>query len=77
MTQNEMNPEKPARVLLGVRGMDREAGERIAAILRQTPGVTQATPDQGQIAVHYDPGRLTVMDLVRLVRKQGFLAGML
>lgn len=70
-------PDKPARVILGVRGMDKEAGERIAAELLGHPGISQAIPDQGQIAVHYDPGQLTVMDLVRLVRKQGFLAGML
>lgn len=73
MTQSD----KPARVILGVRGMDKEAGERISAALMEHPAISQAVPDQGQIAVSYDPGLLTVMDLVRLVRKQGFLAGML
>ncbi|AWN22439.1 heavy-metal-associated domain-containing protein [Deinococcus irradiatisoli] len=68
---------KTARVLIGVRGMDKEAGERISAALLQLEGVSQAQPDQGQIAVQYDPSALTVMDLLRSVRKQGFLAGML
>lgn len=65
------------RVLLGVRGMNREAGERVAAHLLALPGVSRATPDDGQIEVHYDPSQHTVMDLVRAVRAQGFLAGML
>lgn len=67
----------PNRVLLGVRGMDREAGERVAAYLLTLPGISKATPDTGQIEVHYDPSHHTVMDLVRHVRSQGFLAGML
>ncbi|MPY65803.1 heavy-metal-associated domain-containing protein [Deinococcus sp. SDU3-2] len=68
---------KPTRVLLGVRGLTRESGERVAQHLRSLPGVAQATPDEGQIEVHYDPSQHTVMDLVRAVRSQGFLAGML
>ncbi|EYB67725.1 hypothetical protein DEIPH_ctg033orf0158 [Deinococcus phoenicis] len=68
---------RATRVLLGVRGMTRDAGERVAAHLRALPGVLQATPDDGQIEVHYDPSQHTVMDLVRAVRAQGFLAGML
>ncbi|WP_261663723.1 heavy-metal-associated domain-containing protein [Deinococcus sp. Marseille-Q6407] len=67
----------PTRVLLGVRGMDREAGERVAAHLLSLPGISKAAPDTGQIEVHYDPSLYTVMDLVRQVRSQGFLAGML
>ncbi|GAA5435303.1 heavy-metal-associated domain-containing protein [Deinococcus sp. A31D244] len=65
------------RVLLGVRGMTRDAGTSVAAALTALPGVSRATPDEGQIEVHYDPSQLTVMDLVRAVRTQGFLAGML
>ena len=57
--------------------MDREAGQRVAASLEAIDGVSRATPDEGQIEVHYDPSLLTVMDLIRAVRKQGFLAGML
>lgn len=65
------------RVLIGVRGMTREAGERVAALLLDQGGVARAIPDDGQIEVHYDPSQLTVMDLLRTVRSQGFLAGML
>lgn len=65
------------RVLLGVRGMSRDAGQTVAAALAALPGVSKATPDDGQIEVHYDPTQLTIMDLVRAVRGQGFLAGML
>ena len=67
----------PTRVLLGVRGMDREAGERVAAHLLSLPGVSKATPDTGQIEVHYDPSRQTIMDLIRTVQLQGYRAGML
>lgn len=68
---------KPTRVLLGVRGMNKEAGVKVAAALEAMPGVSKAIPDAGQIEVHYDPSYHTVMDLVRTVRGQGFLAGML
>ncbi|WP_291429938.1 heavy-metal-associated domain-containing protein [Deinococcus sp.] len=66
-----------ARVVLGVRGMTRDAGTSVAAALSALPGVTRATPDEGRIEGHYDPSQLPVMDLVRSVRSQGFLAGML
>lgn len=65
------------RVLMGVRGMNKEAGERVAAALRQLPGVARVMPDDGQIEVHYDPSQLTNMDLIRTIRQQGFLAGMI
>lgn len=71
-----MTPQT-TRVLLGVRGMNREAGEKVAAALLKLAGVSKAVPDAGQIEVHYDPSAQTVMDLVRAVRAQGFLAGML
>ena len=72
-----MTEPQTTRVLLGVRGMNKEAGEKVAAALLAMPGVRKATPDDGQIEVHYDPSAQTVMDLVRAVRAQGFLAGML
>ncbi|WP_373290889.1 heavy-metal-associated domain-containing protein [Deinococcus radiotolerans] len=65
------------RVLLGVRGMNRDAGLTVAQALSALPGVVKATPDEGQLEVHYDPSQLTVMDLVRAIRRQGFLAGMI
>ncbi len=57
--------------------MNKEAGVRVAAALEGMPGVSRAMPDEGQIEVHYDPSSHTIMDLVRTVRGQGFLAGML
>ncbi len=57
--------------------MDKEAGVRVAAKLLTLGGVLKATPDDGQIEVHYDPSQHTVMDLIRAIRQQGFLAGML
>ncbi len=67
-----------ARVLMGVRGMDTlEARERVMATLRAVPGVTLVTPgDAGRVTVEYDPGEVTAMDLIRALRKIGFLAGM-
>ncbi len=67
------------RVLLGVRGMERpEQVEKVSKALRQLEGVAQVrSAEVGQLEVEYDPHRLTVMDLIRVVREQGFLAGML
>ncbi len=67
------------RVLLGVRGMERpEQIEKVSNAIRKLEGVqgVQAV-DAGQLEVDYDPHQLTVMDLIRVVREQGFLAGML
>ncbi len=80
MTQAPVPPSPPVksiRTLIGVRGMDKEAGLRVAAALLALGGVLKAVPDDGQIEVHYDPSQHTVMDLIRAVRQQGFLAGML
>ncbi|WP_407541442.1 heavy-metal-associated domain-containing protein [Deinococcus radiomollis] len=57
--------------------MDKESGLRVAASLLALPGILKAAPDDGQIEVHYDPSQHTVMDLIRAIRQQGFLAGML
>ena len=65
------------RVILGVRGMSREAGVKVSEALQQIDGIQKAIPDDGQIEVHYDTAALTNMDLIRAVRQQGFLAGML
>ena len=67
------------KVLLGVRGLvDGEATERVVKALRSLKGVTEVTPSHmGQLEISYDPAALTVMDLLRSVRGQGFLAGML
>jgi copper chaperone len=67
-----------ARVLLGVRGMNtREAADKVKQTLSSLQGVSRVdTGVDGQAAVEYDPGELTVMDLIRSLRRIGFLAGM-
>jgi copper chaperone CopZ len=67
------------RVLLGVRGMERpEQIEKVSNAIKKLEGVQSVRhADKGQLEVDYDPHQLTVMDLIRVVREQGFLAGML
>ncbi len=67
------------RVLIGVRGLpDATAAKRVVVALQAVPGVGEVMHAQpGQMEVHYDPSKLTVMDLIRAVRGQGFPAGML
>ncbi len=66
------------RVLLGVRGMDSQgARERVEQALRAVSGVVRAEASADrQVAVVYDAGEATVMDLIRALRRIGFLAGM-
>lgn len=67
-----------ARILLGVRGMTTpEAAEKVRGALMALEGVrkVEAGTEQ-QAAVEYDEGELTIMDMIRALRKQGFLAGM-
>ena len=67
-----------ARILLGVRGMDNEgARDRVQATLLAIEGVAavEAGTDQ-QAAVDYDAGEVTIMDMIRALRRIGFLAGM-
>jgi copper chaperone len=67
-----------ARVILGVKGMTTtEAAEKVWETLMSIEGVERADVGTGQQAtVEYDAGSLTVMDLIRALRKIGFLAGM-
>jgi len=67
------------RIMLGIQGVESEAQmEKVVAALARQKGVLKTEVQQlGQIAVEYDPHRLTVMDLIRAVREEGFLAGML
>jgi hypothetical protein len=52
--------------------------EKIVIALSKLEGVGKAVATSlGQVEVEYDAHRLTVMDLIRTVREQGFLAGML
>lgn len=67
-----------ARVILGVKGMNTlEAAEKVRETLLGLEGVQKADVGTGQQAtVEYDTSTLTVMDLIRALRKIGFLAGM-
>lgn len=66
------------RVLLGVRGMDTpDAAALVRETLLQLEGVSlvEAGADS-QAVVEYDSTETTVMDLIRSLRRLGFLAGM-
>lgn len=67
-----------ARVILGVKGMNTlEAADKVRTTLLSLDGVQKADVGTGQQAtVEYDASSLTVMDLIRALRKIGFLAGM-
>jgi hypothetical protein len=66
------------RAVLSVRGLDTDAARaKVLATLRAVPGVVSAEPHgPDQALVTYDGGETTVMDLIRSLRKLGFLAGM-
>ncbi|MFN2321494.1 MAG: heavy-metal-associated domain-containing protein [Trueperaceae bacterium] len=66
------------RAVLSVRGLDTDAARvKVLAALRSVPGVASAeTHGPDQALVTYDGGETTVMDLIRSLRKLGFLAGM-
>jgi len=66
------------RVMLGVRGMDNaSATELVTETLTGVPGVESVEAGlDGQAVVVYDASELTVMDLIRALRREGFLAGM-
>jgi len=68
----------PDRALLAIRGLDNEpARAKTLTALRAVPGVLDATPaGEGQVLVTYDGGEVTVMDLIRALRRLGFVAGM-
>ncbi|ALJ91595.1 MULTISPECIES: heavy-metal-associated domain-containing protein [Thermus] len=67
------------RVLIGIRGEPTPEGmDRILKALRALEGVEEAqATGPAQLQVTYDPQSLTVMDLIRTIREEGFLAGML
>jgi hypothetical protein len=70
--------EQTARILMGVRGMDTDqARELVMTTLRGVVGVTHVEPgDAARVAVEYDATEVTAMDLIRALRRIGFLAGM-
>lgn len=71
-------PETGVRILLGVRGLDDEDDrERVHRALAAIPGVLHVGPgDAGQVEVRYDDTETTVMDMIRALRRLGYLAGM-
>ncbi len=67
-----------ARVILGVRGMNTpETVNKVKKTLAELDGIekVEANVDQ-QATVVYDESSVTVMDLIRTLRRAGFLAGM-
>lgn len=64
--------------MLSVRGMDDDsARDKVVATLRSVPGVVTADASgASQVLVSYDGGEVTVMDLIRALRRLGFVAGM-
>jgi copper chaperone len=66
------------RAILTVRGLDTEAARvKVLNALGAVPGVVgvEGHGSDGAL-VTYDGGEVTVMDLIRALRKLGFLAGM-
>ncbi|HZJ10401.1 MAG TPA: heavy-metal-associated domain-containing protein [Trueperaceae bacterium] len=70
--------ENLATALVAVRGMESdEAKRRVHAALAAVAGVHGVRPgDGGKMVVDYDPSEATAMDLIRSLRRIGFLAGM-
>ena len=70
--------EALARALVRVRGMrGDEARSRVMETLLNVRGVVRVAPgDSERFSVEYDPTETTVMDLIRALRRIGFLAGM-
>jgi copper chaperone len=66
------------RAMLSVRGLDTDAARaKVLATLRGVPGVVEATPaGEAQVLVRYDGGEVTIMDMIRALRRLGFVAGM-
>jgi len=75
-----VSPEPAAldRAMLSVRGLDTDAArDKVLTTLRAVAGVVEATPvGDAQVMVRYDGGEVTVMDLIRALRRLGFVAGM-
>ena len=66
------------KALMQVHGLsDTESTKRVIESLEAMSGVESVkVSDRGVLAVAYVGSYLTVMDLIRNVRKQGFLASM-
>ncbi|MCA9840153.1 MAG: hypothetical protein KC422_24800 [Trueperaceae bacterium] len=67
-----------ARVLLGIKDINKQSDvDIVKRVLLTMHGVqsVQAGMD-GQAAVEYNGDELTIMDLLRALRREGFVAGM-
>lgn len=65
------------RVMLGVRGLEGEAAiAKVKAALLALEGVAKVEVGKRQAMVEYDPSLLTIMDMIRALRRLGFVAGM-
>ncbi|MFN8510501.1 MAG: heavy metal-associated domain-containing protein [Deinococcaceae bacterium] len=64
--------------LMQVQGLvDASSTQRVMDTLQSMQGVESVKlSDRGTISIAYDGSYLTVMDLIRAVRKLGFLASM-
>ncbi|HZW28212.1 MAG TPA: heavy-metal-associated domain-containing protein [Trueperaceae bacterium] len=73
-----MSGSPTSRAVVGVRGMETpEARQRVRAALAAVSGVKDVLESDGsKMIVDYDPTEATVMDLIRALRRIGFLAGM-
>ncbi len=78
MSGEQMADGALARAMVGVKGMDSvEARAKVHRALAEVPGVQHvATGADHRVVVEYDPSEATVMDLIRALRRIGFLAGM-
>lgn len=66
------------RVMLGVKNMtQKDEVESVKQTLMAVEGVGAVSAGlDGQASVEYDAASLTIMDLLRALRKEGFVAGM-
>ncbi|HLV12707.1 MAG TPA: hypothetical protein VKY42_09685 [Trueperaceae bacterium] len=73
-----MSETPTARAVVGVRGMETpESRQRVRLALAAVAGVKDVQAGDGaKMVVDYDPTEATVMDLIRALRRIGFLAGM-
>ncbi len=67
-----------ARVLLGIKDLKGQSEvDRVKKTLLIISGVKSVSAGlDGQASVEYDGDELTIMDLIRALRKEGFVSGM-
>src|SRR3990170_2562372 len=67
----------PVRIVVPVGGLRKSGGPSLEGALRALSGVSRATANakEGRVFVEYDPSRVTVADLLDVVRGAGFMPG--